>query len=67
MAKFRVLGRTMLREDGRGKVSGQAHFTAAVIRPDMLWGAIRHSPLTHARIVPIDASCRQKSNAIICG
>ena len=38
MAKLRVLGRALPREDGWGKVTGEAHFTADVIRPDMLWG-----------------------------
>jgi CO/xanthine dehydrogenase Mo-binding subunit len=60
MAQFRVLGRALKREDGRGKVTGQAHFTADVIRPDMLWGKILRSPVPHARIVNIDAS-RAKS------
>jgi CO/xanthine dehydrogenase Mo-binding subunit len=56
MAQFRVLGRALKRDDGRGKVTGQAHFTADVIRPDMLWGKILRSPLPHARIVNIDTS-----------
>jgi CO/xanthine dehydrogenase Mo-binding subunit len=56
MAKFRVLGRALQREDGRGKVTGEAHFTADVIRPDMLWAKILRSPLAHARIVSIDTS-----------
>ena len=56
MAIFRVLGRALQREDGRGKVTGQAHFTADVIRPDMLWGKILRSPRPHARVVNIDAS-----------
>src|SRR2546422_9395028 len=56
MAKFRVLGRALQREDGRGKVTGEAYFTADIIRPDMLWGKILRSPLAPARIVSIDAS-----------
>jgi CO/xanthine dehydrogenase Mo-binding subunit len=56
MAKFRVLGRPLPREDGQGKVTGQTRFTADVIRPDMLWGKILRSPLPHARIVNIDTS-----------
>src|SRR5262245_58425893 len=56
MAKFRVLGRALQREDGWGKVTGQARFTADVIRPGMLWGKILRSPLPHARIVNIDTS-----------
>ena len=54
MAKFRVLYRALQREDGRGKVTREAHFTPDVIRPDMLWGKILRSPLAHARIVNID-------------
>lgn len=54
MEKFRVLGRALQREDGRGKVNGEAQFTADVRRPDMLWGKILRSPLAHARIVNID-------------
>jgi CO/xanthine dehydrogenase Mo-binding subunit len=56
MTKFRVLGRALQREDGRGKVTGEAHFTADVIRPGMLWGKILRSPFAHARIVNIDTS-----------
>lgn len=56
MEKFRVLGRALPREDGRGKVTGEANFTADVIRPNMLWGKILRSPMAHARIVNIDAS-----------
>ena len=62
MAKFRVLGRALQREDGRGKVTGEAHFTADVIRPDMLWGKILRSPLAHARIVSIDTSRARNSS-----
>ena len=56
MAKFRVLGRPLPREDGLGKVTGQAHFTADVVRPGTLWGKILRSPLPHARIVNVDAN-----------
>ena len=56
MAKFRVLGRALQREDGWRKVTGQAHFTTDVIRPDMLWDKILRSPLAQARIVNLDTS-----------
>jgi CO/xanthine dehydrogenase Mo-binding subunit len=62
MTKFRVLGRALQREDGRGKVTGEAHFTADVIRPDMPWGKILRSPLAHARIVSIRCQLRAKSS-----
>lgn len=56
MDKFRVFGRPLPREDGRGKVTGQASFTADIMRPDMLWGKILRSPLPHARIANIDTN-----------
>ena len=54
MAKFRVLGLALQREDVQQKVTGEAHFTADIIRPGMLWGKVLRSPLAHARIVSID-------------
>jgi CO/xanthine dehydrogenase Mo-binding subunit len=56
MKQFRVLGRALAREDGTGKVTGTAQFTADITRPGMLWGKILRSPLAHARIVKIDVS-----------
>jgi CO/xanthine dehydrogenase Mo-binding subunit len=68
MANFRVLGRPLPREDGPQKVTGQAHFTADIIRPGALWGKILRSPLAHARILNIDTSRARKLlgvNAVI--
>ncbi|MGH7767124.1 MAG: xanthine dehydrogenase family protein molybdopterin-binding subunit [Candidatus Binatia bacterium] len=56
MAKFKVIGRPLEREDGLGKVSGAARYTADVIRPGTLWGKVLRSPLPHARILNIDTS-----------
>jgi len=55
MAEFRTIGRPLPREDGLGKVTGQAHFTTDRVRPGTLWGKILRSPLPHARIVSVDA------------
>ena len=56
MGNFRTIGRPLPREDGLGKVTGQAHFTADVILPGALWGKILRSSLPHARIANIDTS-----------
>ena len=54
MVKFRVLYRALQREDGRGKVTREAHFTPDLIRPDMLWAKILRSPLgTRASSMPV--------------
>ena len=60
MANFRTIGRPVPREDGLGKVTGQAHFTADVVQPMTLWGKILRSPLPHARIVKVDTSRAKK-------
>jgi carbon-monoxide dehydrogenase large subunit len=60
MSKFRVFGRALPRDDGWGKVTGRASFTADIMRPDMLWGKILRSPVPHARIVNIDTSRARK-------
>jgi CO/xanthine dehydrogenase Mo-binding subunit len=56
MAKFKVIGRPLEREDGLGKVNGEARYTADVIRPGTLWGKVMRSPLPHARIININTS-----------
>ena len=64
MANFRTVGRTLQREDGQGKVTGSAYYTADVRRADTLWGKSLHSPLAHARIVHIDASRAKKVRGV---
>jgi carbon-monoxide dehydrogenase large subunit len=56
MANFRTIGRPLPREDGLGKVTGEASYTADVGRPDALWVKILRSPLPHAKIVGVDTS-----------
>jgi CO/xanthine dehydrogenase Mo-binding subunit len=61
---FRTVGRPLVREDGLGKVTGSAHYTADVARADALWGKILRSPLPHARIVNIDVSAAKKIRGV---
>jgi CO/xanthine dehydrogenase Mo-binding subunit len=64
MANFRTVGRPLVREDGHGKVTGAAQYTADVRRADTLWGKILRSPLPHARIVNVDASKAKKVRGV---
>ncbi|HWP60760.1 MAG TPA: xanthine dehydrogenase family protein molybdopterin-binding subunit [Candidatus Acidoferrales bacterium] len=64
MTKFRAIGRPVPREDGRGKVTGQARFTADVVHKGTLWGKILRSPLPHARILRIDTSRAKKLRGV---
>src|SRR3954471_21063891 len=64
MEKFRTIGRPLVREDGQGKVTGMAQYTADVPRIDALWGKFLHSPLAHARIVNIDASRAKRVHGV---
>jgi CO/xanthine dehydrogenase Mo-binding subunit len=64
MANFRTVGRPLQREDGKGKVTGSAYYTADVRRAGTLWGKVLHSPLPHARIVHIDASRAKKVRGV---
>jgi 4-hydroxybenzoyl-CoA reductase alpha subunit len=56
MSKYRILNTRMPRVDAADKVSGKALYTDDLKRPDMLYAAILHSPLAHARILNIDLS-----------
>ncbi|MBM4297297.1 MAG: hypothetical protein FJ143_06100, partial [Deltaproteobacteria bacterium] len=60
MANFRTIGRPLVREDGPGKVTGAAQYTADVLRAGALWGKILRSPLPHARIVNVDTTRAKK-------
>src|SRR5579884_1670789 len=50
------VGEPIPRVDGRLKVTGRATYTADVMPPGCLWGAILRSPLPHARIKRVDLS-----------
>ena len=51
-----LLGGRGVRVDAPDKVTGRAVYTDDLTRPNMLRGAILHSPLPHARILHIDTS-----------
>ncbi len=51
-----VIGGRAPRVDAWEKVTGRARYVDDLVLPDMLVGAILHSPLAHARVVHVDAS-----------
>lgn len=51
-----VLGVDAPRVDGPAKVTGDAQFTADLVRPNMLHAKVLRSTLPHARITRVDAS-----------
>jgi CO/xanthine dehydrogenase Mo-binding subunit len=44
------------RVDGRDKVTGQARYSADVVLPGTLWGAVLRSPLPHARLLAVETA-----------
>ena len=56
MTTYAVVGKSVTREDGPEKVSGQTCYSGDLMLPGMLWGKVLRSPLPHARIVHIDTS-----------
>jgi 4-hydroxybenzoyl-CoA reductase subunit alpha len=54
--RFSVIGGRARRLDAPDKVTGRAVYTDDLKRPDMLYGALLHSPLPHARILNVDTS-----------
>ena len=55
----------MERADGRLKLAGQAEFTGDIRLPGMLYGAVLHSPVAHARIVSVDTAEAEKLDGVV--
>ncbi len=56
MNSYRVLNSRVARVDAVEKVVGKAVYTDDMVVSGMLYGAILHSPVAHARILSIDTS-----------
>jgi 4-hydroxybenzoyl-CoA reductase alpha subunit len=56
MSEYTVVNSRAPRIDAPGKATGTALFIDDIRLPGMLYGAILHSPLAHARILSIDKS-----------
>ena len=55
-----VVGKRLTRFDAYERVSGEATYTADVLLPGMLYGAILRSPHAHAKVKKIDTSKAEK-------
>ena len=60
-----AIGQSVERADGRLKLAGQAEFTGDIRLPGMLYGAVLHSPVAHARISSIDTSAAGKLDGVV--
>ncbi|MBU1626863.1 molybdopterin-dependent oxidoreductase [bacterium] len=60
MSDFKILNTRAPRIDAFDKVTGKAIFVDDIKQPDMLYAAILHSPLAHAKILNVDTSKAEK-------
>ena len=60
-----AVGQNAERADARLKLSGQAEFTGDIRLPGMLYGAVLHSPVAHARILSVDTSPAEKLGGVV--
>lgn len=56
MKKFKVINTRLPRVDARSKVTGDARYAEDLKMPNMLFGALMQSHLSHAKILNIDIS-----------
>jgi len=54
--EFKIIGKSVRRDDVLEKVTGEAQYTGDVKLPGMLHGKIKRAPIAHARIKSIDVS-----------
>ena len=59
-----LVGKSVPRADGALKLSGQAEFTGDIKVPGMLYGAVLHSPLAHARIRSVEVAEAAKLDGV---
>jgi CO/xanthine dehydrogenase Mo-binding subunit len=60
-----AVGQSAERADGRLKLAGQAEFTGDIRLPGMLYGAVLHSPVGHARITSVDPTAAEKDDGVV--
>ncbi len=60
-----AVGQSVERKDGRLKLAGQAEFTGDIRVPGMLYGAILHSQVGHARITSISTAAAEKADGVV--
>ncbi|HEX5296954.1 MAG TPA: molybdopterin cofactor-binding domain-containing protein, partial [Streptosporangiaceae bacterium] len=59
------IGQSVERADGPLKLAGQAEFTGDIRLPGMLYAAVLHSPLAHARIRSVDTASAERADGVV--
>ncbi len=59
-----AIGSSAERADGRLKLAGQAEFTGDIRLPGMLYAAVLHSPVAHARIASVDTTAAARLDGV---
>ena len=60
-----AVGQSVERADGPLKLSGQAEFTGDIKLPGMLYAAVLHSPVAHARIRSVDTTAAEAAPGVV--
>jgi CO/xanthine dehydrogenase Mo-binding subunit len=60
-----AVGQSVERADGRLKLSGQAEYTGDLRLPGMLYGAVLHSPVAHARIASVGTEAAEAADGVV--
>ncbi len=63
--KFNVVGKPVIRQDGKAKVTGEAKFADDYKFPNMLFGVMVRTKATHALIKKIDYSGIEKNENLV--
>ncbi len=66
MSKMKFIGKSVVRIDGKEKVSGATHFTDDIdFGPNLLYAVIVESTQAHAKITKLDTSAAEKYPGVI--
>lgn len=60
-----AIGKSMLRRDAPGKVTGETHYPADIDLPGQLWLKLRFSDRVHARITSVDTSAAEALPGVV--
>lgn len=61
---YRIVGKSLPRIEGYGKVTGQTKYAADLSFEGLLWAKVLRAPVAHARIVSVDTSKAKKLKGV---
>ena len=65
LSDFKVIGKPLKRWETLSKINGPASFGADLDLPEMLYGTIKHPPVTESKIISVDDSKAKSVNRYI--